>query len=438
LGEEAAKTNEVIIMPGFEVFGEEEKKQVLDVFDTGVLFRYEFDQQRQGVYKVREFEHAFASYTGTAHAQAVTSGTAALKVALIALGIGEGDEVITQGFTFVATWEAIFDVGAVPVFTEVDMTLNMDPADLEKKITARTKAIIPVHMLGGQADIEKIMAIAEKHSLPVIEDAAQAAGGRIRGKHLGSFGSIGTFSFDSVKTMTTGEGGMCITNSEELWRNMSEYHDHGHDHVVNKGGRGGEGRRFIGFNYRMMEIQGAIGLAQLAKLDDMIVRQKKNKQLLKEAAGKIPGISFRKLIDEDGDSATFFVFMLESKERAAAVNQVLKDNGAGAINFAENSWHFYPAWEHLLSEKTLAGGGWPFSAGGKRRFVYDPDALPVSVELMCRTLVYPVAINMKEEQFNNIFNAFEKVAAMGKYSDSTPSSSYPTCSHMSKYSSQDG
>ncbi|MCI5220766.1 MAG: DegT/DnrJ/EryC1/StrS family aminotransferase, partial [Candidatus Electrothrix sp. LOE2] len=120
-------------MPGFEVFGEEEKQQVLEVFDTGVLFRYEFGEQRKGVYKVREFEQAFAEYTGAAHAQAVTSGTAALKVALTALGVGIGDEVITQGFTFVATWEAILDVGAVPVFTEVDQTLNMDPDDLEQK-----------------------------------------------------------------------------------------------------------------------------------------------------------------------------------------------------------------------------------------------------------------------------------------------------------------
>ncbi len=302
-------------MPGFEVFGEEEKKQVLDVFETGVLFRYEFDQQRQGVYKVKEFEQAFADYTGATHAQAVTSGTAALKVALAALGIGVGDEVITQGFTFVATWEAILDIGAIPVFTEVDETLNMDPADLEKKITDKTRAIVPVHMLGAQARIEEIMTIAKEHDLPVIEDTAQAAGCRINGRHLGTFGTIGTFSFDSVKTMTTGEGGMCITSDEKLWRNMSEYQDHGHDHAVNPCGRGGEGRRFIGFNYRMMELQGAIGLAQLEKLDNMITEQKKTKALLKEAAGKIPGVSFRKLMDEQGDSATFFAFMLPNKKR---------------------------------------------------------------------------------------------------------------------------
>lgn len=399
-------------MPGFEVFGEEEKQQALEVFDTGVLFRYEFGEQRKGVYKVREFEQAFAQYTGAAHAQAVTSGTAALKVALAALGVGIGDEVITQGFTFVATWEAIFDIGAVPVFTEVDQTLNMDPDDLEKKITDKTKAIIPVHMLGAPARIVEIKAIADKYGIPVLEDTAQATGTRLAGQHLGTFGHFGTFSFDSVKTMTTGEGGMIISNEEELWRNCSEYHDHGHDHAVNPGGRGGEGRRFIGFNYRMMELQGAIGLAQLAKLDDMIASQQKNKAVLKEAAAKIAGVSFREILDEQGDSATFFAFMLPDKEQAAKVNQILRDNNAGAINFGENTWHFYPSWEHLLGGKTLAHNGWPFDAHNKRRFIYDPDALPVSVELMNRTLVYQVPVNLSDAQRESMLTALGKAAAL--------------------------
>jgi 8-amino-3,8-dideoxy-alpha-D-manno-octulosonate transaminase len=399
-------------MPGFEVFGEEEKREVLEVFDTGVLFRYEFGPQRGDVYKVRQFEEAFARYAGAGHGQAVTSGTAALKVALAALGVGAGDEVITQGFTFVATWEAIFDIGAIPVFTEVDETLNMDPADLEKKITDRTAAVIPVHMLGAPARIEEIKAIADRHNIPVIEDTAQAAGARLHGRHLGTFGACGTFSIDSVKTMTTGEGGMVITDDEKLWRAMSEYHDHGHDHAVNPGGRGGEGRRFIGFNYRMMEIQGAIGLAQLAKLDSMIAAQKKNKALLKEAAGKIPGVTFRTILDEEGDSATFLAFMLPDRERAAQVNQVLRDNGAGAINFGENTWHFYPRWEHLLQAKTPAENGWPFTAHGKRRVVYDPEALPQSAGIMTRTLVYQVPIKLAEEQKDKMLAALRQAAAL--------------------------
>ncbi len=399
-------------MPGFEVFGEEEKQQALEVFDTGVLFRYEFGEQRKGVYKVREFEQAFAKYTGAAHAQAVTSGTAALKVALTALGVGIGDEVITQGFTFVATWEAILDVGAVPVFTEVDQTLNMDPTDLEKKITSKTRAIIPVHMLGAPARIVEIKAIADKYGVPIVEDTAQAPGARLNGQHLGTFGHFGTFSFDAVKTMTTGEGGMVISNDEELWRNCSEYHDHGHDHAVNPGGRGGEGRRFIGFNYRMMELQGAIGLAQLAKLDSMIASQQENKAILKEAASKIAGVSFRVILDEQGDSATFLSFMLPEKEQAAKVNQVLRDNKAGAINFGENSWHFYPSWEHLLGSKTLAHNGWPFDAHSKRRFIYDPEALPASVEMMNRTLVYQVPVNLSDTQRETMLAALAKAAAL--------------------------
>jgi 8-amino-3,8-dideoxy-alpha-D-manno-octulosonate transaminase len=397
-------------VPGFEIFGAEEKQQVLDVLDSGVLFRYEFAAQRKDVWKVREFEQAFAAYTGATHAQAVTSGTAALKVALAALGVGAGDEVITQGFTFVATWEAILDCGAVPVFTEVDLTLNMDPADLEKKITPKTKAIVPVHMMGAQARIEEIKAIADRCNIPVIEDTAQAAGGRLHGRHLGSFGAVGTFSFDAVKTMTTGEGGMCITSDEALWRRMSEYQDHGHDHAPNPGGRGGEGRPFIGFNYRMMEIQGAIGLAQLAKLDGIVTAQKTNKAFFQEAASVLPGVRFREILDADGDSATFLTFMLPDSERTTAVNQVLRDEGVGAVRWCENGWHYYPNWEHLLEGKTYCHGGWPFSAHGKRRIVYDPQALPASAAILERTLTYQVPILLADEQKTKIAAALKKAA----------------------------
>jgi 8-amino-3,8-dideoxy-alpha-D-manno-octulosonate transaminase len=397
-------------VPGFEIFGAEEKQQVLDVLDSGVLFRYEFAAQRKDVWKVREFEQAFAAYTGATHAQAVTSGTAALKVALAALGVGAGDEVITQGFTFVATWEAILDCGAVPVFTEVDLTLNMDPADLEKKITPKTKAIIPVHMMGAQARIEEIKAIADRCNIPVIEDTAQAAGGRLHGRHLGSFGAVGTFSFDAVKTMTTGEGGMCITSDQALWRRMSEYQDHGHDHAPNPGGRGGEGRPFIGFNFRMMEIQGAIGLAQLAKLDGIVAAQKTNKAFFQEAASVLPGVRFREILDAAGDSATFLTFMLPDKERTTAVNQVLRDAGVGAVRWSENGWHYYPNWEHLIEGKTYCHGGWPFSAHGKRRIVYDPQALPASAAILERTLTYQVPILMADEQKTKIAAALKKAA----------------------------
>ncbi len=395
-------------MPGFEVFGTEEKQQVMDVLDSGVLFRYEFAAQRNNVWKVLEFEKAFAAYTGAGHAQAVTSGSAALKVALAALGVGAGDEVITQGFTFVATWESVLDCGAMPIFAEVDKTLNMDPADLEKKITPKTKVIIPVHMMGAPARINEIKAIADRHGIPVLEDTAQAAGCRLHGKHMGTFGAAGTFSFDSVKTITTGEGGMCITNDARLWERMSAYHDHGHDHLPNPGGRGGESRPFIGFNFRMMEIQGAIGLAQLAKLDSIVAAQQKNKQFFKEAISVLPGVEFREVLDPVGDAATFCCFFLPDKARTQAVNKVLREAGVGAINWSENGWHYYPNWEHLLEGKTPFGEGWPFIDHGKRRVVYDPKALPQSAAILERTLTYQVPIILPEERKTAIAAALKK------------------------------
>ena len=171
-------------MPGYEWLGETEKEQVIEVFDTGILFRYEFDDVRKGSFKVREFEENFAKYTGAVYAHAVTSGSAALKVALAALGVRPGDEVITQGFTFIATFESIIEVGAVPVPAEIDETLNMDPEDFERKITDKTKAVIPVHMLGSPARIQEIIQIARKHDIKVIEDTAQALGAAVGGKKI--------------------------------------------------------------------------------------------------------------------------------------------------------------------------------------------------------------------------------------------------------------
>ena len=144
----------------------------------------------------------------------------------------------------------------------------------------------------------------------------------------------------------------------------------------------------------------------------MCESQRTNKAILKEAAAKIAGVSFREILDEAGDSATFFAFMLPDKEQAAQVNQVLRDNGAGAINFAENTWHFYPKWEHLLEGKTLCRGGWPFEAHGKRRFIYDPEALPYSSELMSRTLVYQVPVCLSDVQRETTLTALQKAAQL--------------------------
>lgn len=395
-------------MPGFEVFGEEERQEILEVLDTGVLFRYEFAAQRKGVYKVAAFERRFADHCGVGYAQAVSSGTAALSVAMAALGISPGDEVITQGFTFVATWEAILASGAIPVFTEVDDTLTMDPRDLEKKITPRTSAIIPVHMLGAPARIEEIMTIADRHGIPVIEDTAQACGGTCHGRHLGTFGSMGIFSFDSVKTLTTGEGGMVVTDDPTLYRYCSEYHDHGHDHNPELE-RGLESRQFIGLNYRMAELQGAIGLAQLAKLDSMIADQRKNKAAIKTALESVDGVTFRAMPDPAGDTATFLAFFLPNGQAARRFNRALSDGKAGAIYFKENTWHFYPKWEHLIHGLTLCRSGWPFNRNGSC-LSYPADGLPASEAIFDRLLVYQIPVRLGEERLETILSAIQQAA----------------------------
>jgi 8-amino-3,8-dideoxy-alpha-D-manno-octulosonate transaminase len=265
-------------------------------------------------------------------------------------------------------------------------------------------------MLGAPAQIDALMAVADKHGIPVIEDTAQACGGTFKGKRLGTFGTMGTFSFDPVKTITTGEGGMVVTNDETLYLNCAEYHDHGHDHNPELD-RGLESRRFIGSNFRMGELQGAIGLAQLAKLDAIIAQQRNHKATIKDALKKVNGISFRQVPDQEGDTATFLGFFLPDGQTARAFNEVLSQENAGAIYFKDNTWHFYPKWEHLQGALTLCHTGWPFKRGAHGEDLsYPPDNLPQSETVFDRLLVYPIPIKMDDARVKTVVSAIEKAA----------------------------
>ena len=209
----------------------------------------------------------------------VTSGTSALRVALSSLGIKEGDEVITQSFTFVATVEAIVESNAIPVCTEIDKTLNMDPEDLEKKITKKTKAIIAVHMLGTPTRIREIKDICDKHNLFLIEDTAWGCGGKVQNKFLGTFGDIGTFSFDFAKTITCGEGGMILFNKEEHFKKAAAWHDHGHETNPTLP-RWEDSDRLVALILECQNLLEQIGIAQLKKLNLIINKQRENKELI--------------------------------------------------------------------------------------------------------------------------------------------------------------
>ena len=252
-------------MPGHELIGEEEKKEVLSVFDHGaVFFRHGFDDRRQGSYKVRQFEDDFASFHKVESALAVSSGTAALRVALAALGIGKGDEVITQAFTFVASVEAIVESGATPICAEINESLTLDVASFEASITKNTRAVIIVHMLGVPCQIDLIQEICRKHSIYLIEDTAWGCGGKYKGKFLGTWGDFGTYSFDFAKNITTGEGGMVVSPDINLLNKARAWHDHGHENNPELP-RWEDSRSSSGFNFRMTELQAAVGIAQLRK-----------------------------------------------------------------------------------------------------------------------------------------------------------------------------
>lgn len=341
-------------MPGFEWFGDEERKEVMDVLDTGVLFRYGFDQARKNHWKAREFETLLCHRTGASHAHLCSSGTAALSIALAACGIGAGDEVIVPPFTFVATFEAVLNAGAVPVFGEIDATLCLNPERLDAVLTPRTRAVIPVHMCGAMARIQEIADWCSAHDLILIEDACQALGGTYNGKALGTFGHMGCFSFDAVKTVTCGEGGGVITSSDELYARADQFSDHGHDHL---GGadRGADGHPIMGVNYRISELNAAVGVAQLRKLDAIIATQRSNKQRIKEAMKGLPGITFRQLPDPDGDSATFLTFFLPDETMARETIRRFNENSIdGCFYWYDNNWHYIRHWHHLKNLDSAA------------------------------------------------------------------------------------
>lgn len=340
-------------MPGFEAFDESEKKEILDVMETGILMRYGFDAQRKGVNKTLELEKALCDKLGSRHAQLTPSGTTAVSTALAVCGIGAGDEVIMPTFTFVASFESILALGAIPILVDIDDTLTLDPVAVEKAITPRTKAVMPVHMCGAQAHIEELMQICKKHNLILIEDACQAMGSTYKGKYLGTFGAMGCFSYDFAKIITMGEGGAVVTDSDDLAVKADGYVDHGHDHKGSD--RGAEGHPFLGVNYRVSELSSAIGLAQLRKLDGIIRRQQQIKKYMKDAlAAEFPQLKFRRILDEKGDIATFLSFSLENLEQAEKATKALAENGVGGVfHYYNNNWHYIRRWYHLKERATL-------------------------------------------------------------------------------------
>ena len=339
-------------MPGFELFGDAERKEVKDVLDSGVLMRYGFDGLRKGQWKAKDLETAIEKRFAVQYAQLLSSGTAAVSMALAASGVGAGDEVIMPCFTFVASFEAILMLGATPVVVDIDDTLTLDIDAVKTCISPKTKAIMPVHMCGSMANLDALKTICKNHDLLLIEDACQAIGGTYKGQALGTIGDLGCFSFDFVKTVTSGEGGAVVTNNTQYAKHLDHFSDHGHDHIGND--RGAETHPFLGYNFRISELNAAVGLAQFRRIDEFIALQKKHYKILRDALEPLDGVTFRSVPKGGEESCAFLNFFLEDLETARKVSKMFMANGLDmCFHYYDNNWHYIRKWDHLKMKKSL-------------------------------------------------------------------------------------
>ncbi len=375
--------------PGIELIGEEEIAEVMEVLTNRSLSRYGHEDDPHFGAKVRHVEQEIAALAGVRFGLGLSGGgSSGLLVSLMGLGVGPGDEVIVPGFTYVASISAIVYARALPVLAEVDDSFNLDPADVEARITPRTRAIIVVHMLGASARLDEIKDIADRHGIALIEDCAQAFGATYQGQGVGGIGATGVYSFNEYKTITCGDGGMIVTDDEDLYGRLFAIHDQGH--APNRLGSKYAERPFLGLNFRMTELSGAVLLAQVRKLDMIRTHLRANKKLVKSAIEDLPGLGFRAIVDPEGDLATHLVVTFPSPEIAQAVAAEL-----GSITLAASGWHNYANMEHLLERRTVSGKGCPFdcSCTSHGQAEYRAGMLPQTDALLARSMSIGIGVS---------------------------------------------
>jgi 8-amino-3,8-dideoxy-alpha-D-manno-octulosonate transaminase len=384
--------------PGAHWFDAEEERAVHDVIRKGAPFRhYGINTPRY----VTAFESAACDYYGVRHALAVNSGTGALITAVTALGIGPGCEVIVPAFMWIATVTSVVNANAIPVLCEVDDSFTMNPKDLEKKITSRTKLIIPVHMAGAPCNMEALMSIAQRHSIPVLEDVAQCNGGSFMGKKLGTFGDIGMFSLQLNKNMTAGEGGLIVTNNDMLFDRIQAAHDTGCLWVNGTLQIPPPEARLWGSGRRMSELIGAVASVQIRKLPAVIEHMRGSHRRIKNLLSGVPGIGFRRLNDPEGYTGPFMIIILENEKKAVKATQHMREEGLDNISrVAEYGLHIYYNMLHLVQKVPLSPSGNPWNLEANRESIYEysKGTCPKSDELFSRSILVPIPSILTDEQ----------------------------------------
>jgi 8-amino-3,8-dideoxy-alpha-D-manno-octulosonate transaminase len=380
------------MFPGGMEVGQEELDALRRVIESKNLFRYY--GVGKGPDEVVSFEREFAEHMGAKHALCLNAGSSALICALIGAGVGEGDEVIVPAYTWNATPNAVLASRALPVLAEVDESLTLDPADVERRITPRTRAILPVHMRGAPAAMDELVAIAKKHDLVLIEDVCQAAGATYRARRLGSFGDAGAFSLQFNKIITTGEGGVLITDRDDLLDLALDVHD-----CANSVRRGVGLPKFAGYNFRASELTGAMARVQLGRLDGLLERMRANHARLSAEISGLPGLTLRRGNDEDGDAGIALIAFAENTARAADAVVALNAEGVLAMQIyspATPDLHVYPFWAPVLAALDAAGA--------------DAPDCPRTLDLLERSIHIDVSPLCEEQDLDEIAFAFEKVA----------------------------
>jgi 8-amino-3,8-dideoxy-alpha-D-manno-octulosonate transaminase len=393
--------------PGGMRIGIEEEQAVLEVLRSKRLFRYY--GPNAGPSKVEELEITFARLMGVQYALAVTSGCAALICGLQGLGVGAGDEVIVPAYTWIASASAVIAVGAVPIMAEVDESLTLDPADVERKISPYTRAILPVHMRGAPARMDVLMEVARKHGLKVLEDAAQANGASFQGKRLGSIGDAGAFSLQFNKILTSGEGGILITDQLDVFNRAVMYHD------VVGGERNGlpDDQVLPGINFRMPELLGAVALVQLRRSETLLNDMRQRKKIIKDnianlAASK--GIIFRTIHDA-GEAAIALVFFAPDAAKAHELSDALGDEGVdNSVLYQpdESDYHIYAHWTPIMGQRTWSANAGPWKTH-PRKVEYSKDMCPQSLDLLSRAIHIDISPELTTVQLEEITEALHKV-----------------------------
>lgn len=392
--------------PGGLRIGAEEEAAVVEVLRSKRLFRYY--GPHPGPSQADAFEKAFATRMASPYCIAVSSGTSALCCGLAALGIGPGDEVIVPAFTWIASASAVVAVGAVPVVADIDASLTLDPEDVERKISPHTKAIMAVHMRGAPCRMDRIMEVARRHNLHVIEDVAQAVGGTFDGQALGTIGHVGAYSFQFNKIITAGEGGMVATRDVGLHQRALIYHDvaaaQRHDFP--------NAAELPGLTLRMSELHAAVLLAQLGKLDailaDMRARQRQLREMLADSGIEL---TFRTRHDPRGDTGVCLVFFAETAARAKAMVAALKKTGIWALvlyDAAEVDYHVYTHWTAIVEKRAWSASGGPWRHH-PRDVDYSPQTCAASLELLSRAVHIDISPDLTDSQTRHLGKALVRV-----------------------------